>query len=183
MNTSASRTPNAKKVELEREQASQERQLEAAAQRKVRAAAKERDEAHAEVLNLRKERLLERLFLDADGRAGGDNRGSFFEIFQKQVGSEFRLTTGSNGRDVLEPIDSKGNVLLGDHGNLDAASHVETLRAHPVSGFLFNQRGGLGPATVIAEFDGNGQATNLQSMSASELYLASYARKPAGPRG
>jgi len=171
------------KVELERELASRERQLEAAAQRKVRAAAKERDEAQAEVLNLRKERLLERLFLDAEGRAGGDNRGSFFEIFQKQVGSEFRLTTGSNGRDVLEPIDSKGNVLLGDHGNLDAASHVETLRTHPVLGFLFNQRGGLGPTAVIAEFDGNGQATNLQSMSASELYLASYARKPAGPRG
>ena len=46
-----------------------------------------------------------------------------------------------------------------------------------------NQRGGLGPTAVIAEFDGNGQATNLQAMSASELYLASYARKPAGPRG
>ena len=120
------------KVELERELASRERQLEAAAQRKVRAAAKERDEAQAEVLNLRKERLLERLFLDAEGRAGGDNRGSFVEIVQKQVGSEFRLTTGSNGRDVLEPIDSKGNVLLGDHGNLDAASHVETLGSHPV---------------------------------------------------
>ena len=41
----------------------------------------------------------------------------------------------------------------------------------------------IGPATVMAEFDGNGQATNLQAMSASELYLASYARKPAGPRG
>ena len=36
---------------------------------------------------------------------------------------------------------------------------------------------------MIAEFDGNGQATNLQAMSASELYLASYARKAAGPRG
>ena len=48
------------KVELERELASRERQLEAAAQRKVRAAAKERDEAQAEVLNLRKERLLDR---------------------------------------------------------------------------------------------------------------------------
>ena len=70
----------------------------------------------------------------------------------------------------------------GDHGNLDAASHVETLRTHPVLGFLFNQRGGLGPATVISEFDGNGQANNLQAMSASELYLASYARKPAPPR-
>jgi hypothetical protein len=102
---------------------------------------------------------------------------------QLLVGSEFRFTTVSNGRDVLEPIDSKGNVLLSDHGNLDAASHVETLRTHPVLGFLFNQRGGLGPATVIAEFDGNGQATNLQSMSASELYLTSYDRKPAGPSG
>jgi hypothetical protein len=71
---------------------------------------------------------------------------------------------------------------LGDHGSLDAASHVESLRTHPVLGFLFNQRGGLGPAAVIAEFDGNGQATNLQAMSASELSLASYARKPAGPR-
>lgn len=170
------------KVELERELASRERQLEAAAQRKVRAAAKERDEAQAEVLNLRKKRLLERLFLDADGSAGGDNRGSFFEIFQKQVGYEFRLTTGSNGWDVLEPIDSKGNVLLGDHGNLDAARHVETLH-RGVQVFLFNQRGGMGPATVMAEFDGNGQATNLHAMSASELYLARYARKPAGPRG
>ena len=98
------------------------------------------------------------------------------------MGSKFRLTTGSNGRDMLEPIDTKANVLLGEHGNLDAASHVETLRTHPVLGFLFNQRGGLGPATVMAEFDGNGQATNLQAMSASELYLASYAKKPAGAR-
>ena len=57
-------------------------------------------------------------------------------------------TSRSNGRDVLEPIDSKGNVLLGDHGNLDAASHVETLRTHPVLGVLFNQRGGLGPAAL-----------------------------------
>ena len=95
----------------------------------------------------------------------------------------FRLTTGSNSRDGLEPIDSKGNVLLGDQGNLDAASHVETLRTHQVLGFLFNQRGGLGPTAVIAEFDGNGQATNLQAMSASALYLASYARHPQGLEG
>ena len=101
----------------------------------------------------------------------------------KADGIQRRLTTGSNGRDVLEPIDFKGNVLLADHGNLDAASHVETLRTHPVLGFLFNQRGGLDPAAVIAEFDGNGQATNLPAMSASELYLASYARKPVGRRG
>lgn len=170
------------KEQLEREIASRELQLEAAAARKVKAAAKERDEALQDVQNLRKERLLERLFVDADGRAGGDNRGSFFEIFKHQVGSEFRLTKDGAGRDLLEPIDSKGNVLLGDHGNLDAADHIESLRTHPVLSFLFNQRGGLGPATVIAEFDGNGQPTNLQSMSASELYLASYAKKPAGAR-
>jgi hypothetical protein len=170
------------KVQLEREIATRERQLEAAAARKVKAVAKERDDALAEVQQLRKDRLLERLFIDAEGRPGGDNRGSFFEIFKQQVGSEFRLTKDGNGRDVLEPIDSKGNALLSDNGNLQAAEHVESLRTHPVLGFLFQQRGGIGPTTVIAEFDGNGQATNLQGMSASELYLASYARKPAGAR-
>ena len=36
---------------------------------------------------------------------------------------------------------------------------------------------------MIAAFDGIGQATILQAMSASELYLASYLSKPAGPRG
>lgn len=170
------------KVQLEREIASRERQLEAAAARKVKAVAKERDDALAEVQQLRKDRLLERLFIDAEGRPGGDNRGSFFEIFKQQVGSEFRLIKDGNGRDVLEPIDSKGNVLLSDNGNLIAAEHVESLRTHPVLGFLFQQRGGIGPTTVIAEFDGNGEPTNLQGMSASELYLASFARKPAGAR-
>jgi hypothetical protein len=170
------------KVQLEREIATRERQLEAAAARKVKAVAKERDDALAEVQQLRKDRLLERLFIDAEGRPGGDNRGSFFEIFKQQVGSEFRLTKDGNGRDVLEPVDSKGNALLSDNGNLQAAEHVESLRTHPVLGFLFQQRGGIGPTTVIAEFDGNGQATNLQNLSASELYLASYARKPAGAR-
>ncbi|MCP9915330.1 hypothetical protein [Cyanobium sp. ATX 6F1] len=170
------------KVQLEREIATRERQLEAAAARKVKAVAKERDDALAEVQQLRKDRLLERLFVDAEGRPGGDNRGSFFEIFKQQVGGEFRLTKDGNSRDVLEPIDSKGNALLSDNGNLQAAEHVESLRTHPVLGFLFQQRGGIGPTTVIAEFDGNGQATNLQSMSASELYLASYARKPTGAR-
>ncbi|WP_143593603.1 hypothetical protein [Synechococcus sp. 1G10] len=170
------------KVQLEREIATRERQLEAAAARKVKAVAKERDDALAEVQQLRKDRLLERLFVDAEGRPGGDNRGSFFEIFKQQVGSEFRLTKDGHGRDVLEPIDSKGNALLSDNGNLQAAEHVESLRTHPVLGFLFQQRGGIGPTTVIAEFDGNGQATNLQNMSASELYLASYARKPTGAR-
>lgn len=170
------------KEQLEREIANRERQLEAAAARRVKTVAKERDEALAKVQELRKDRLLERLFLDAEGRSGGDNRGSFFEIFKQQVSGEFRLARDSHGRDVLEPIDSKGNVLLGDTGNLSAREHVETLRTHPVLSFLFQQRGGIGPTSVMAEFDGNGQPLNLQTLSASELYLASYARKPAGAR-
>ena len=74
------------KEQLKREIASCKLQLEAAAARKVEAAAKERDETLQDLQNLRKELLLERLFVDADGRAGGDNRGSFFEIFKHQVG-------------------------------------------------------------------------------------------------
>jgi hypothetical protein len=170
------------KVQLEREIAHRERQLQANADRKVRTVAKERDDALRQIEELRKERLLERLFFDAEGRSGGDNRGSFFDIFKQQVGSEFRLVKDGNGRDRLEPIDSKGNVLLGDGGTLAASEHVESLRTHPVLSFLFSQRGGLGPATSIAEFDGNGQITNLQDMSPSELYQASFAAKPAGAR-
>jgi hypothetical protein len=171
------------KVQLEREIAHRERQLQANADRKVRTVAKERDDALRQIEEIRKERLLERLFLDAEGRSGGDNRGSFFDIFKQQVGGEFRLVKDGNGRDRLEPIDSKGNVLLGDGGTLSASEHVESLRTHPVLSFLFSQRGGLGPATTIAEFDGNGQITNLQDMSPSELYRATYAPKPAGARG
>ncbi|MGL6133327.1 MAG: hypothetical protein ACRC1L_03965 [Prochlorococcaceae cyanobacterium] len=171
------------KVQLEREIASRERQLQANADRKVRTVAKERDDALRQVEELRKDRLLERLFIDAEGRPGGDNRGSFFDIFKQQVGGEFRLVKEGNGRDRLEPTDSKGNVLLGDGGTLSASEHVESLRTHPVLSFLFAQRGGLGPATTIAEFDGNGQISNLQDMSPSELYRASFATKPAGSRG
>ena len=64
--TKGSEVPEALKAErrktnqLERELASRERQLQAVAQRKVRAAVKKRDEALAEVLNLRMEWLLER---------------------------------------------------------------------------------------------------------------------------
>ena len=170
------------KSELEREIAHRERQLQANADRKVRTVAKERDEALRQVDEMRKDRLLERLFIDADGRPGGDNRGSFFEIFKQQVGREFRLVKGGNGRDLLEPCDGKGNLLIGDDGTLTAAAHVENLRSHPVLSFLFQQRGGIGPAATMAEFDGNGQITNLQDMSPSELYRASYAPKPAGAR-
>ncbi len=170
------------KVQLEREIAHRERQLQANADRKVRNVAKERDDALRQIEELRKERLLERLFFDAEGRTGGDNRGSFFDIFKQQVGREFRLVKDGNGRDRLEPIDSKGNVLLGDAGTLTATEHVESLRTHPVLSFLFSQRGGLGPSSTIAEFDGTGQITNLQDMSPSELYRATYAKAPAGAR-
>lgn len=170
------------KTELEREIANRERQLQASADRKVRTVAKERDEALRQVEELRKDRLLERLFIDAEGRPGGDNRGSFFDIFKQQVGGEFKLERDGNGRDRLVPIDSKGNPLLGDDGQVNAAEHVESLRTHPVLSFLFSQRGGLGPSTTIAEFDGNGNISNLQDMSPAELYRATYAKKPAGAR-
>jgi hypothetical protein len=170
------------KEALEREIANRERQLQLSADRKVRTVAKERDAALAQVEELRKDRLLERLFIDAEGRAGGDNRGSFFDIFKQQVGGEFKLEKDGNGRDQLVPIDSKGNPLLGNDGQVNANEHVEGLRTHPVLSFLFQQRGGLGPATTIAEFDGNGNISNLQDMTPSELYRVTFAKKPAGAR-
>ncbi len=170
------------KDDLEREIANRERQLQLTADRKVRTVAKERDAALAQVEELRKDRLLERLFIDAEGRPGGDNRGSFFDIFKQQVGGEFKLEKDGLGRDQLVPIDSKGNPLLGNDGQVNANEHVEGLRTHPVLSFLFQQRGGLGPATTIAEFDGNGNISNLQDMSPSELYRVTFAKKPAGAR-
>ena len=45
---------------------------------------------------------------------------------------------------------------LADYGSLNAASHVETLRTQPVLGFLFNQRGGLGPAALpLCDLEGS----------------------------
>jgi hypothetical protein len=35
---------------------------------------------------------------------------------------------------------------------------------------------------TIAEFGGNGNINNLQTMSPSELYLATFAKKPVGAR-
>ena len=37
--------------------------------------------ARSQVLNLRKERLMELLFSEAEGRVGGDERGTFFDTF------------------------------------------------------------------------------------------------------
>ena len=74
------------KEQLEHQIAHRERQLQADADRKVRSVAKQRDKALEQINELRKERLLERLFIDAEGRPGGDNRGSFFDIFKQHVG-------------------------------------------------------------------------------------------------
>jgi hypothetical protein len=56
------------------------------------------------------------------------------------VSGELRFTKDSAGRDLLEPIDFKGNVLIGNHGNLDAADHIESLRTNSILIFLFNQQ-------------------------------------------
>ena len=163
-----------KKEELERQVAERERQLNDANRRKVLSVEKERDEARQQVLGLRKERLLERLFSEADGRHGGDVRGTFFDIFKAQCGSSFRLAADENGRDLLEPVDGKGQVLTSDGVVISAADYVEELRGHPVYGFLFQQRGAPFMASVPElTFDHNGAPVSLQSMSTAELYLAS----------
>jgi hypothetical protein len=163
-----------KKEELERQVAERERQLNEANRRKVLSVEKERDEARQQVLSLRKERLLERLFSEADGRHGGDARGTFFDIFKAQCGSSFRLAADEHGRDLLEAVDGKGQVLTSDGVVISAADYVEELRGHPVYGFLFQQRGAPFMASVPElTFDHNGAPVSLQSMSTAELYLAS----------
>jgi hypothetical protein len=171
-----------KKEELERQVAERERQLNEANRRKVLSVEKERDEARQQVLSLRKERLLERLFSEADGRHGGDERGTFFDIFKAQCGSSFRLAADEHGRDLLEPVDGKGQVLTADGVVLSAADYVEELRGHPVYGFLFQQRGAPFMASVPElTFDNNGAPVSLQSMSTAELYLASI--RKTTPKG
>jgi hypothetical protein len=161
-----------KREELERQVAERERQLNDANRRKVLNVEKERDDARAQVLNLRKERQLERLFIDAEGRVGGDERGNFFDTFVTLCGGHFQLVSGE-GRERLEPIDGKGQPLSADGVALSAADYVEELRRHPVFSFLFQQRGGPFPSPPAeVNYDGNGAPVNLQAMSASELYLA-----------
>jgi len=161
-----------KREELERQVAERERQLNDANRRKVLNVEKERDDARAQVLNLRKERQLERLFIDAEGRVGGDERGNFFDTFVTLCGGHFQLVSGE-GRERLEPIDGKGQPFSADGVALSAADYVEELRRHPVFSFLFQQRGGPFPSPQAeVNYDGNGAPVNLQAMSASELYLA-----------
>lgn len=93
-----------------------ERHMEEASAQKVADVAAERDEAKQQVFQLRKDRLLERAFSQAESRTGGDARGTFFDIFKGQLGTCFRLSSGSDGKDLLEPLDGQGKPLLGDHG-------------------------------------------------------------------
>jgi len=125
---------------LEERMELRERQIEEASAQKVAAVAAERDEAKQQLLQLRKDRLLERAFSQAEGRTGGDRRGTFFDIFKGQLGSCFRLGTDKEGKDVLEPLDGQGKPLLGDDGRpLTTADFLDEMRVHPVYGFLIQQ--------------------------------------------
>ena len=164
-----------------------ERQMEEASAQKVAAVAAERDEAKQQILQLRKDRLLERAFSQAEGRTGGDARGTFFDIFKGQLGTCFRLTTGGDCKDVLEPLDSQGKPLLGDDGRpMTATEFLDQMRVHPVYGFLFQQRGPAGMQAAggltVSGIGSNGEPMNPQAMSASELYRASFAVNGRGAR-
>ncbi len=172
---------------LEQQMELRERQMEEASAQKVAAVAAERDEAKQQILQLRKDRLLERAFSQAEGRTGGDARGTFFDIFKGQLGTCFRLTTGGDGKDVLEPLDSQGKPLLGDDGRpMTTTEFLDQMRVHPVYGFLFQQRGPAGMqaagALTASGIGSNGEPINPQAMSASELYRASFAVNGRGAR-
>jgi hypothetical protein len=172
---------------LEQQVELRERQMEEASARKVAAVAAERDGAQAQVLALRKERLLERAFSEAEGRTGGDGRGTFFDVFKGQLGDSFRLSTSKDGSDVLEPLDGQGQPLLGDDGRpMTTADYLDQLRIHPVFGFLFQQRGAMGSANALgaaaATAAGFGEVLNPQAMSASELYRAGFVTSGRSPR-
>ena len=170
------------KQHLEQQLELRERQMEEAAAKRVAAVSAERDAAHERVQELRKERLLERAFSEAEGRTGGDGRGTFFQVFRSMLWDCFRLGSSKDGGDVLEPLDGHGQPLLGDDGRpMTTADYLDQLRIHPVYGFLFQQRGAMGtgamPAGTAAGSlgaSGFGEVINPQAMSASELYRAGF---------
>ena len=159
-----------KREEFERQVAERERQLNEANIRRVRSVEKERDEARSQVQNLRKERLLERLFREAEGRIGGDERGTFFDTFVTLCGGHFQLGE-VDGRERLLPVDGKGQPLTADGVALSDGDYMEELRRHPVYSFLFQQRSGLYSAAVPETGHEHGGAVNLQTLSTAELYL------------
>jgi len=178
------------KQHLEQQLELRERQMEEAAAKRVAAVSAERDTAHERVQELRKERLLERAFSEAEGRTGGDGRGTFFQVFRSMLWDCFRLGSSKDGGDVLEPLDGQGQPLLGDDGRpMTTADYLDQLRIHPVYGFLFQQRGAMGtgalPAGTAAGSlgaSGFGEVINPQAMSASELYRAGFALNGRSPR-
>ena len=159
-----------KREEFERQVGDRERQLNEANIRRVRSVEKERDEARSQVQNLRKERLLERLFSEAEGRVGGDERGTFFDTFVTLCGGHFQLGD-VDGRERLLPVDGKGQPLTADGVALCDGDYMEELRRHPVYSFLFQQRSGLYSAAVPETGHEHGGAVNLQTLSTAELYL------------
>ena len=178
------------KQHLEQQLELRERQMEEAAAKRVAAVSAERDAAHERVQELRKERLLERAFSEAEGRTGGDGRGTFFQVFRSMLWDCFRLGSSKDGGDVLEPLDGHGQPLLGDDGRpMTTADYLEKRRSHPVYGFLFQKRGAMGtgalPAGTAAGSlgaSGFGEVINPQAMSASELYRAGFALNGRSPR-
>ena len=100
------------KQHLEQQLELRERQMEEAAAKRVAAVSAERDAAHERVQELRKERLLERAFSEAEGRTGGDGRGTFFQVFRSMLWDCFRLGSSKDGSDALEPLDAQGQPLL-----------------------------------------------------------------------
>jgi hypothetical protein len=159
-----------KREEFERQVGERERELNEANLRRVRSVEKERDEARSQVQNLRKERLLERLFSEAEGRVGGDERGTFFDTFVTLCGGHFQLGE-LEGRERLLPVDGKGQPLTADGVALCDGDYMEELRRHPVYSFLFQQRSGLYSAAVPESGHEHGGAVNLQTLSTAELYL------------
>jgi hypothetical protein len=159
-----------KREEFERQVGERERQLNEANLRRVRSVERERDEARSQVQNLRKERLMERLFSEAEGRVGGDERGTFFDTFVTLCGGHFQLAD-VDGRERLLPVDGKGQPLTADGVALSDGDYMEELRRHPVYSFLFQQRSGLYSAAVPETGHEHGGAVNLQTLSTAELYL------------
>ena len=159
-----------KREEFERQVGERERQLNEANLRRVRSVEKERDEARSQVQNLRKERLMERLFSEAEGRVGGDERGTFFDTFVTLCGGHFQLAD-VDSRERLLPVDGKGQPLTADGVALSDGDYMEELRRHPVYSFLFQQRSGLYSAAVPETGHEHGGAVNLQTLSTAELYL------------
>ena len=159
-----------KREEFERQVGDRERQLNEANIRRVRSVEKERDEARSQLQNLRKERLMERLFSEAEGRVGGDERGTFFDTFVTLCGGHFQLGD-VDGRERLLPVDGKGQPLTADGVALCDGDYMEELRRHPVFSFLFQQRSGLYAGTVAEAGHDHSAAPNRQTLSTAELYL------------